>query len=395
MTAWQTRALSEVAETIDYGLTAAASAEPVGPKFLRITDIQDGSVNWATVPWCKANERTSSSFRLRGGDIVFARTGATTGKSFLVRECPEEAVFASYLIRIRLTSRVDPRFLSYFLDTPDYWGQIVQHTRGVAQPGVNATRLKGLVIPLPPLPEQRRIADILDQAAAVRANRRAAVALLDSLTKSIFRDMFGDIRLNERSWPTPNFREWLSMPLRNGVSPSYGGTVRAQVLTLTAITGATFDPSAQKEGTFQQSPPSTQRVDQRDLLICRGNGNLGLVGRGHFAPESMADVVFPDTMIAARIASDVAEPTFVEHLWNSEGLRMQLEGMARTTNGTLKVNQSMLESVKVVAPPLPLQRQFAERKEAIERVRARYLQSAAELDALFVSLQHRGFRGEL
>ena len=83
-------------------MTASASSQPVGPKFLRITDIQDGLVDWDAVPWCECDGRSAADARLKAGDIVFARTGATTGKSFLIRECPINAVFASYLIRVRM-----------------------------------------------------------------------------------------------------------------------------------------------------------------------------------------------------------------------------------------------------------------------------------------------------
>ena len=98
MTGWQTRQLGEIAESVDYGVTASAVRQAVGPKFLRITDIQNGSVRWEAVPWCKCDARSASQARLKTGDIVFARTGATTGKSFLIKDCPTDAVFASYLI---------------------------------------------------------------------------------------------------------------------------------------------------------------------------------------------------------------------------------------------------------------------------------------------------------
>ena len=95
--------LSQVSELIDYGVTAAADEHSIGPKFLRITDIQDGAVDWDTVPFCPCDIRKLSASKLRPGDIVFARTGATTGKSFLIRSCPTDAVFASYLIRYVIT----------------------------------------------------------------------------------------------------------------------------------------------------------------------------------------------------------------------------------------------------------------------------------------------------
>ena len=92
MTSLPRQKLASIAASVDYGVTASASSESVGPKFLRITDIQDGKVDWGSVPWCKASIKEVDSARLRAGDIVFARTGATTGKSFLVRSCPEDAV---------------------------------------------------------------------------------------------------------------------------------------------------------------------------------------------------------------------------------------------------------------------------------------------------------------
>jgi type I restriction enzyme S subunit len=145
--------LGEISESIDYGVTASAEKNPVGPKFLRITDIQDGKVDWAGVPWCSCPERIAEKSRLRPGDIVFARTGATTGKSFLIRSCPDNSVFASYLIRVRLRMIADPGYISYFFQSQTYWSQIAGSSRGAAQPGVNATSLGALQIPLPPLEE--------------------------------------------------------------------------------------------------------------------------------------------------------------------------------------------------------------------------------------------------
>src|SRR5437762_10231663 len=95
----------EVAESIQYGHTASASASEEGPRFLRITDIQNGAVDWDSVPSCDIAENDIPKYRLAEGDLVFARTGATTGKSFLIRKCPD-AVFASYLIRVRASKKM-------------------------------------------------------------------------------------------------------------------------------------------------------------------------------------------------------------------------------------------------------------------------------------------------
>ena len=192
---WETKELSAVS-AINYGYTESASSEPIGPRFLRITDIQDERVDWESVPYCKIESADLPKYRLAGGDIVFARTGATTGKSFLVDE-PPEAVFASYLIRLRLLDKkLLPEFVSLFFQTGGYWQTIKDGSIGSAQGGFNATKLGALSIPVPPLPEQQRIVGILDKAfdgiatakTNAEKNLQNARALFESHLQSVFTD---------------------------------------------------------------------------------------------------------------------------------------------------------------------------------------------------------------
>lgn len=151
---WETKELAAVS-AINYGYTESASSNPVGPRFLRITDIQDDCVNWDSVPYCKIESADLPKYRLASGDIVFARTGATTGKSFLVDE-PPEAVFASYLIRLRLLDKkLLPEFVLLFFQTAGYWQSIKDGSSGSAQGGFNATKLGALTIPVPRSPNSR------------------------------------------------------------------------------------------------------------------------------------------------------------------------------------------------------------------------------------------------
>ena len=159
--AWLTVKLAELCDSIDYGYTASASSNPVGPKFLRITDIVDGYIDWNTVPFCDIEPTLEEKYRLHHGDIVIARTGAPTGVSTYISK-PPRAIFASYLVRLKMGCRSDSRFVSYFLQAPSFWGYI----RGVlgdksAQPNASARTMTQASILLPPLPEQRAIAHIL------------------------------------------------------------------------------------------------------------------------------------------------------------------------------------------------------------------------------------------
>src|SRR5262245_59763735 len=123
---WAATTVGEVAASINYGFTAKSTSSPVGPRLLRITDIQNGTVKWESVPFCEIARPKAGNYRLQAGDIVFARTGATTGKSFLIRSCPE-SIFASYLIRLRPLSCILPEFLSQFFQSTSYWAQISEN----------------------------------------------------------------------------------------------------------------------------------------------------------------------------------------------------------------------------------------------------------------------------
>ena len=200
--AWQINDLKAVS-AINYGYTESASSEPVGPRFLRITDIQDDRVDWECVPYCKIESADLPKYRLASGDIVFARTGATTGKSFLVND-PPDAVFASYLIRLRLLDKtLLPEFVSLFFQTDGYWKAIKDGSAGSAQGGFNATKLGALSIPIPPLPEQQRLVDILDEAfdgiatakANAEKNLQNARALFESYLQSVFADAWRTCKL--------------------------------------------------------------------------------------------------------------------------------------------------------------------------------------------------------
>jgi type I restriction enzyme, S subunit len=180
---WGAASVLDLSGTIQYGHTASAIQNSIGPRFLRITDIQNGTVDWNSVPTCAIKKLDLEKYRLLAGDIVFARTGATTGKSFLIKSCPE-AVFASYLIRVRAATAINPIFLWFFFQTPQYWQFISENVAGNAQPGCNASKLAALQIPVPPRAEQDRIV-LKARALLEEVNKsRARIANVPKLLKA-------------------------------------------------------------------------------------------------------------------------------------------------------------------------------------------------------------------
>jgi type I restriction enzyme S subunit len=160
---WQRIKVMDISLRIHYGYTASSIKKNTGIKLLRITDIKDYKVNWEEVPYCEITPDDVERFLLIENDIVFARTGATVGKSYLIQGCTPKAVFASYLIRIQLSKYINPKYLFYFFQSADYWEQIGLKSLGVGQPSVNANSLSNITLLLCPLSEQHRIVEKIEE----------------------------------------------------------------------------------------------------------------------------------------------------------------------------------------------------------------------------------------
>ena len=159
---WVWTTVDTIAKSILYGVSE--SAKTCGKyRLLRITDIQNNNVQWETVPYTDFDTNKAESYLLNDGDILFARTGATVGKSYLVQGLKEEAIYASYLIRVQTYDAVLPQYVKFYFESGYYWEQIVQESVGVGQPNVNGTILGNLNIPIPPIHEQSRIVSELSK----------------------------------------------------------------------------------------------------------------------------------------------------------------------------------------------------------------------------------------
>ena len=153
---WEWTTINAISKSILYGVSESAKTNGKY-RLLRITDIQNNSVQWDSVPYTDFDENKVKSYLLSEGDILFARTGATVGKSYLVQELAEEAIYALYLIRVQTYDAVLPQYVKFYFESGYYWEQIEQGSVGVGQPNVNGTILGNLHIPIPPMHEQYRI----------------------------------------------------------------------------------------------------------------------------------------------------------------------------------------------------------------------------------------------
>ena len=191
---WRWERWGNLSNSIQYGFNAPAISSGYA-KMVRISDIQDNKILWATVPYCEITESEYEKYKLNNTDILFARTGGTVGKSVLVSGLTERSVYAGYLIRSHYNHNLNPQYLKYFMECPLYWNQLTQGTTKGCQPNCNGQTLSQMIVPLPPIEEQQRIVEklntilpIIDSMAVYGTKKKAgrpkqeeALAFISSL----------------------------------------------------------------------------------------------------------------------------------------------------------------------------------------------------------------------
>ena len=181
---WEWERWGNISQSIQYGYNAPA-LEHGAIKMVRISDIQENCVLWDNVPYCQIEENDIDTYLLKVNDILFARTGGTVGKSFLVEEVPERAIYAGYLIRTRYCSLLNPRYMKLFMESQLYWEQLKNGTIATAQPNCNGKTLAKMLLPIPPTKEQDRIVGKLTQLSSFLNNYTLCQERLNLLNEEI------------------------------------------------------------------------------------------------------------------------------------------------------------------------------------------------------------------
>lgn len=261
--------------------------------------------------------------------------------------------------------------------------------RGATFKQVNRDDIGVLRIDVPPLPEQQRIAEILDKADALRAKRRAALAQLDTLTQSIFLDMFGDPATNPKGWPRKRISEVATVITGNTPSravPGYYGTDIEWVKSDNINTPHYYLTRAD-EGLSAHGKEVARVAPAGSTLVTCIAGSPACIGNAAMADREVAF----NQQINAVVPRDT-DPHFIYvHLLAGKPLVQQ----ASTSSMKGMVSKSRFERIMLMCPPMALQREFASRVAIGEELRASYHASLGILGTLFASLQHRAFRGEL
>ena len=189
---WIETTLGDISIDVSYGYTESANTEKVGPKFLRITDIQNGVVDWKSVPYCPIDNSKLDKYVLEKGDIVVARTGNSTGENYIFTGS-EETVYASYLIRFRIDENIaNPFYVWYSMRSPNWWAFVNSSKTGSAQAGANAKVLGLYPLDLPNLDTQKAIAYILGSLDDKIELNRQMNETLEAMAQALFKSWFVD-----------------------------------------------------------------------------------------------------------------------------------------------------------------------------------------------------------
>ena len=192
---WQWERWGNLSHSIQYGYNAPAE-ESGDIRMVRISDIQNGEVLWGTVPFCHINKSEIDTYLLQKDDILFARTGGTVGKSFLVKDVPYPSIYAGYLIRTRYSNMLSAQYMKYFMECELYWEQLRNGTIATAQPNCNGKTLAKMILPIPPYNEQIRITEklnlVLEQVRKYGESKdrldKLNIQIHDLLKKSILQE---------------------------------------------------------------------------------------------------------------------------------------------------------------------------------------------------------------
>jgi type I restriction enzyme S subunit len=287
-------------------------------------------------------------------------------------------------------SRVSAEYLVYALRN----GSLAQAISGTAQPQITRQSLTAISITLPPLAEQRRIAEVLDRAEALRAKRRAALAQLDSLTQSLFLDLFGDPATNPKGWPVTTLGDAL-VAIRNGANAEQrtepGGWPITRIET---IADGTINMQRVRWIEPDDSLTDGFQLQPGDILFSHIN-SVEHIAKTALYSGVPTPLIHGINLLRLRPKLDSVDPVWLLHLLKHDVVRTHFRTRCKRAVNQASLNQPDIKSLGTFLPPISLQREFARRVTAVEALKTAQRASLAELDALFATLQHRAFRGEL
>ena len=344
----------------------------------------------------KASELGPSTHPFARGTVLYSKLRPYLNK---VVVADDDGVATTELVSLRCdSSRLDAQYLAHLLRGPEFLRFATNAVAGAKMPRMVMSEFWKYPVPLPPLPEQRRIAAILDQADALRAKRREALAQLDSLTQSIFIKMFGGQQ--SQDWPIETIADVAALhdgSIRTGPfgSQLLHSEFVAEGVAVLGIDNAVANEFRWGERRFISEAKYRElrryTVKPGDVLITI----MGTCGRCALVPDDIPAAINTKHLCCITLNPVKCLPEFLHAFFLRHPMaRGYLE---QTSKGAIMsgLNMGLIKAMPISIPPIQLQQSFATRIQSVESLKTTHRAALAELDALFASLQHRAFAGAL
>lgn len=337
---------------------------------------------------------------LREGDILVssANSWELVGKASYVPKLTYEATAGGFISIVRAKeSRIDSRYLYHWVACPATQHKIRHCGRQTTNiSNLDIGRFQDLEIPLPPLPEQKRIAAILDKADAIRRKRQQAIQLADDFLRAVFLDMFGDPVTNPKGWNVREVGDLCDVQGGLQVSKKRAGLpVTAPYLRVANVLRNRLDLTEIKEIELLESEYRRVKLIPDDILIVEGHGNANEIGRCAIWKGEIDGVVHQNHLIRVRVKSKDVNPRFLSDYINSSGGRAQMMRASNSTSGLNTISTGVVRSTGVIVPPKDLQDKYA---LIVEKTNSNLLrQNLAQVlisESVF-SLSQKAFSGQL
>jgi len=383
-------------EFIRNGMNVKQDKSGDGLPISRIETISDGTVNPDRVGFAGLRESQCSEWLLQPGDILFSHINSVEhiGKCAVFEGSPEKLVHGMNLLCLRPKSNVvDFGFAKYLIRSQEFRGKVATFiNKAVNQASVSIGNLRTIKVSLPPLPEQRRIAAILDQADALRAKRRGALAKLDTLAQSIFVEMFESV--NSPKWPIVKLQSI------------------SEIVTGYAFKSEEYTESQDGIKLCRGANVLPGRIDWSDLAMWPANRTKEVEDFKLVSGDIVLAMDRPwisEGFKIARVSSHDCPALLVQRVARIRGKsevgndflfgllnRPAFTRHCRPTETTIPhISPKEIRAFKLRLPPLVLQTAYGQRVSGLCQIREVMQQALVQIDALFSSLQHRAFRGEL
>jgi len=323
------------------------------------------------------------------GSILFAKIGEAIRQNHRVVAGCEMLIDNNAMAAIPNAS-VDSRYLYHYLKTVDFY--ILAPATTV--PALRKSDLEKLQVPLPPVPEQRRIAAILDQADALRAKRREALVGMDQLRYAIFDEMFGSPESNPFRWTTKTLGDLLVV-IRNGVNAEQTEDRSGLPVTrIETIWNGEVDASRVKYVNVRKDVLLEHQMRWGDILFSHINSPDHIAKTAIYVGEPPV-LVHGINLLRLRGRGDLVDPIWLLYFLKHPTTRTFFKTRCKKAINQASLNQQDIKSLRCIVPPLDRQQSFATRIHAVDSLKATHRAALDEVVALFVSIQHRAFRGEL